>query len=38
MHDHSHVEWRFDYGFGPVSGRTPDGNLNIFQTRVEVDF
>jgi len=35
---HSHVKWRFDYGFGQVSGRTPEGNLNIFQTRVEVDF
>lgn len=35
---HSHVKWRFDYGFGRVSGRTPEGNLNIFQTRVEVDF
>lgn len=35
---HSHVKWRFDYGFGHVSGRTPDGNLNVFQTRVEVDF
>jgi phosphate-selective porin OprO/OprP len=35
---HSHVKWRFDYGFGHVSGRAPEGNLNIFQTRVEVDF
>lgn len=35
---HSHVKWRFDYGFGHVSGRSPEGNLNIFQTRVEVDF
>jgi len=35
---HSHVKWRFDYGFGHVTGRTPEGNLNIFQTRVEVDF
>ena len=35
---HSHVKWRFDYGFGHVSGRTPEGNLNIFQTRLEVDF
>jgi phosphate-selective porin OprO/OprP len=34
---HSHVKWRFDYGFGHVSGRTPEGNINIFQTRVEVD-
>ena len=37
-HLHSHVKWRFDYGFGHVSGRTPEGNLNVFQTRVEVDF
>jgi phosphate-selective porin OprO/OprP len=35
---HSHVKWRFDYGFGHVSGRHPEGNLNIFQTRVEIDF
>jgi phosphate-selective porin OprO/OprP len=35
---HSHVKWRFDYGFGHVSGRTPEGNVNIFQTRAEVDF
>lgn len=34
---HSHLKWRFDYGFGHVSDRAPDGNLNIFQTRVEVD-
>ena len=35
---HSHVKWRFNYGFGHVSGLTPAGNLNIFETRVEVDF
>jgi phosphate-selective porin OprO/OprP len=35
---HSHVKWRFNYGFGHVTGRNPDGNLNIFQTRIEVDF
>jgi phosphate-selective porin OprO/OprP len=35
---HSHLKWCFNYGFGHVSGRSPDGNLNIFQTRVEVDF
>ncbi len=35
---HSHVKWRFNYGFGHVSGRTPEGNLNVFQTRIEVDF
>jgi len=37
-HLHSHVKWRFDYGFGHVSDRHPDGNINIFQTRVEIDF
>ena len=37
-HLHSHAKWRFDYGFGRVSGRSPEGNLNIFQTRVEVNF
>jgi phosphate-selective porin OprO/OprP len=35
---HSHVKCRFNYGFGNVGGRTPEGDLNIFQTRVEVDF
>ena len=37
-HLHSHVKWRFDYGFGRVSDHQPEGNFNIFQTRVEVDF
>jgi hypothetical protein len=31
-------KWRFDYGFGQVTGRQPEGNLILFQTRVEVDF
>jgi phosphate-selective porin OprO/OprP len=35
---HSHVKWRFEYGFGRVGGRQPEGNLNIFQTRMELDF
>jgi phosphate-selective porin OprO/OprP len=35
---HSNVKWRFDYGFGHVTDHTPDGNLNVFQTRLEVDF
>jgi phosphate-selective porin OprO/OprP len=35
---HSHVKWRFDYGFGRVSGQSPEGNLNVFETRMEVDF
>jgi phosphate-selective porin OprO and OprP len=35
---HSHVKCRFDYGHGHVSGRTPEGDLNIFETRVEIDF
>ena len=37
-HLHSHIKWRFDYGFGRVSDHQPDGNINIFQTRVEIDF
>jgi phosphate-selective porin OprO and OprP len=37
-HLHSHVKWRFDYGFGHVSDHQPAGNINIFQTRVEIDF
>ncbi len=35
---HSHLKWRFEYGFGHVSGREPAGNINVFQTRLEVDF
>ena len=35
---HSHLKWRFEYGFGHVSDRQPSGNLNIFQTRIEADF
>jgi phosphate-selective porin OprO/OprP len=35
---HSHVKWRFEYGLGHVTDRQPEGNVNIFQTRVEVDF
>ena len=35
---HSHIKWRFDYGFGHVSDHEPAGNINIFQTRVEIDF
>jgi hypothetical protein len=34
---HSHVKWRFDYGFGRVSGRSPEGYINLFETRLEVD-
>lgn len=37
-HLHPHVKWRFNYGFGQVSGRSPEGDLNLFQTRVELDF
>jgi len=35
---HSNVKWRFNYGFGHVTDRNPDGNVNIFQTRLELDF
>ena len=35
---HSHIRWKFDYGFGHVSERSPRGNINVFQTRMEVDF
>jgi phosphate-selective porin OprO and OprP len=35
---HPHIKWRFEYGFGHVSYYNPEGNLNIFQTRVEMDF
>jgi phosphate-selective porin OprO/OprP len=35
---HSHVKWRVEYGYGHVADRPPEGNINIFQTRMEVDF
>jgi phosphate-selective porin OprO/OprP len=35
---HSHVKWRFDYGLGHVSSHQPQGNIHIFETRLEVDF
>jgi phosphate-selective porin OprO and OprP len=35
---HPHVKWRFNYGFGHVSEYYPAGNINIFQTRVDLDF
>jgi phosphate-selective porin OprO and OprP len=35
---HSHLKWRFEYGFGHVTDRQPSGNMNIFQTRIEADF
>ena len=35
---HSHLKWRFEYGFGHVADRQPAGNLNVVQTRMEVDF
>jgi phosphate-selective porin OprO/OprP len=35
---HPHLKWMFNYGFGRVSGTGQEGNLNIFQTRLEVDF
>ena len=34
---HSHLKWRFNYGFGHVSGRQPEGNLTVLQTRIEMD-
>jgi phosphate-selective porin OprO/OprP len=35
---HSHVKWRFNYGVGRVVNRDPNGYMNIFQTRFELDF
>lgn len=35
---HSHVKCRFNYGYGQVSGRDPEGDMHIFETRVEIDF
>lgn len=35
---HSHLKWRFNYGYGHVADHNPEGSINIFQTRIEVDF
>jgi phosphate-selective porin OprO/OprP len=35
---HAHLKWRFNYGFAHVTDMQPEGNINILQTRVEVDF
>ena len=32
------LKWMFEYGHGRVSGGPQDGNVNIFQTRVGLDF
>ena len=33
-----HVVLRFEYGFGHVSDFSPSGNINVFQTRLQLDF
>jgi phosphate-selective porin OprO/OprP len=33
-----HIRWRFNYGLAQVRSHSPQGNVNIFQTRIEVDF
>jgi phosphate-selective porin OprO/OprP len=33
-----HVRWMFNYGFGHVTGGPSQGNMNIFQTRIGMDF
>jgi phosphate-selective porin OprO and OprP len=33
-----HVKWMFNYGFGRVTSSPSQGYMNIFQTRVGVDF
>lgn len=35
---HPNIKWRFNYGFGHLSDRSPSGNFNVLQTRIEVDF
>ena len=35
---HSHLKWRFEYGLADVTHHQPEGIINIFQTRMEVDF
>ncbi|NJN05249.1 MAG: hypothetical protein HC814_00935 [Rhodobacteraceae bacterium] len=37
-HLHSHVKWRFNYGFGHVTQAGDGDSLNVFQTRIEFDF
>ena len=34
----AHVRWMFNYGLGHVSGGPQNGTMNIFQTRLGVDF
>jgi len=34
----AHLRWKFNYIHGQVSGRDPSGSMNIFETRMEVDF
>jgi phosphate-selective porin OprO/OprP len=34
----AHIRWKFNYIYGQVRGVDASGNMNIFQTRVEVDF
>jgi phosphate-selective porin OprO/OprP len=33
-----HVVLRFEYGFAHITEAQPSGNINIFQTRLQVDF
>jgi phosphate-selective porin OprO/OprP len=35
---HPNLKMRFEYGLGHVSSYYPEGYMNIFQTRLEVDF
>lgn len=35
---HAHFKWRFESNLGRVTGRSPRGDLHVFQTRFEIDF
>jgi phosphate-selective porin OprO/OprP len=35
---HPNLKMRFEYGFGHVTNAEEKGNINIFQTRFEIDF
>jgi len=34
----ANIRWKFNYLYGEVDDKTPSGRMNIFETRIEVDF
>jgi phosphate-selective porin OprO/OprP len=35
---HSHLRWKFNYVHGNVTSSPAEGRMNIFETRMEIDF